>query len=91
MSGFKLPSSHIPDWARSISETDWKEQVVNRLVDVEPCDSETERLDISSQQQQVVCNTQAEAGTPVCNHDSSVDTRTELSAGNHSEETVIDK
>ena len=91
MSGFKLPSSHIPDWARSISETDWKEQVVNRLVDVEQCYSETERLDISSQQQQVVSNCQAEAGTLVCNHDSTIDTRTEQSAGNHSEETVNDK
>ncbi|KAH3853099.1 hypothetical protein DPMN_095622 [Dreissena polymorpha] len=35
MSGFQLPSSSIPDWARSISDDQWQFQVVNRLVKAE--------------------------------------------------------
>lgn len=32
MSNIQLPSSHIPDWARNLSEDQWQLQVVNKLV-----------------------------------------------------------
>ncbi|KAL3874611.1 hypothetical protein ACJMK2_037599 [Sinanodonta woodiana] len=31
MSNFKLPASHIPEWANSISEEEWKKNIVLRL------------------------------------------------------------
>lgn len=32
MSGFQLPSSNIPDWAKNLSDDQWQKQVVDRLV-----------------------------------------------------------
>ncbi|KAK3608625.1 hypothetical protein CHS0354_042623 [Potamilus streckersoni] len=31
MSNFKLPASHIPEWANSISEDEWKKNILSRL------------------------------------------------------------
>ena len=66
MSGFQLPTSHIPDWAKSLNENQWQEQVVNRLVGQDSCDNQRERSDNSgSSLQQEVCDNQTEAGTSV--------------------------
>ncbi|KAK7506993.1 hypothetical protein BaRGS_00001844 [Batillaria attramentaria] len=31
MAGFKLPTANIPDWARQVSEDQWKQQLFSRL------------------------------------------------------------
>lgn len=32
MSGFQLPSSNIPDWAKKLSDDQWQKIVTNKLV-----------------------------------------------------------
>ena len=80
MSGFQLPASHIPDWAKSISDDQWKEQVVNRLVQKNCCDSQVEKrdepTDIQKQEVITVDQIQNEAGTSAAN--SSVESVTTL-------------
>lgn len=81
MSGFQLPTSHIPDWATSITEDQWRAQVVTRLVGEKSCDKEAQESDNSgsSPNQEAVAmgHTQSEAGTSVSNMDSSEETVTE--------------
>ena len=31
MASFTLPSSNIPEWATSVSEEQWKEQIIDRI------------------------------------------------------------
>ena len=63
MSGFQLPTSHIPDWAKSLNENQWQEQVVDRLVGHDSCDNQNEGSDNSgSSLQQEVSDSQTEAG-----------------------------
>ena len=66
MSGFQLPISHIPDWAKFLNENQWQEQVVNRLVAETSCDNQSHGSDSSrSSLQQEVSDIQTEAGTSV--------------------------
>ena len=79
MAGFQLPTAHIPDWARTITEDQWREQVVNRLVDKKHCDKEVQESDNSriSQNQEAMEQTQSEAGTSVPNVESAEENVTE--------------
>lgn len=81
MSGFQLPTAHIPDWARTITEDQWREQVVNRLVDKKHCDKEVQESDnsrtIQNQEAVAMEHTQSEAKTSVSNMESAEEDVTE--------------
>ena len=78
MSGFQLPTSHIPDWAKSLNENQWQEQVVNRLVGQDSCDNQEKASDNSgSGLQQKVSDNQTEAGTSVSETRTPEDTTSE--------------